>query len=69
MALDLLSWPEVREAQAALASAHAGRVEALRRYRCAPHGEKIARLSALQEAVQRALKAELDLARIRRAEA
>ncbi len=69
MPLDLLTWPEFREAEAALASAHAEQAEAQRRYRLSPHGERTARLSALQEAVQRSLKAELLLARIIRAEA
>lgn len=69
MALDLLTWPEIREAEAALASAHAGLVEARKRYRLSPHGQRTARLIALQEAVQRSLQAELQLARIKRAEA
>lgn len=69
MALDLLTWPEIREAEAALASAHADQDEARRRYRLSPHGQRIERLKALQEAVQRSLTAERDLARIRRAEA
>ena len=69
MALDLLTWPEIRDAEAALASAHAEQAEAQRRYRLSPHGERTARLRALQEAVQRSLEAELLLARIKRAEA
>ncbi len=64
MGLDLLSWPELEAAKAALASAHARQVEARRRVRCAPHGEIQSRLSALQEAVRASLKAELDLARL-----
>lgn len=68
MALDLLTWPEIREAEAALASAHAEQAEAQRRYRLSPHGQRVARLKALQEAVQRSLEAELLLARIVRAE-
>lgn len=69
MALDLLTWPEIRDAETALASARAEQAEAQRRYRLSPHGERIARLRAFQEAVQRSLKAELLLARIKRAEA
>lgn len=69
MALDLLAWSEVREAKAALASAHAEQVEAQRRYRLSPHGLRTVRLNALREAVQRSLEAELLLARIIRAEA
>lgn len=64
MGLDLLSWPELREAQADLATAHADQVEAVRRVRCAPHGEIVTRQRALQEAVQRSLQAELHLAQI-----
>lgn len=62
MSLDLLTWPEIADARAAVASAHAGQVEAERRCRCAPHGEKINRLRALQAAVQRSLMAERALA-------
>ncbi len=69
MALDLLAWSEVREAEAALASAHAEQAEAQRRYRLSPHGLRTARLNALRGAVQRSLEAELLLARIKRAEA
>ena len=69
MALDLLTWPEIREAEVALASAHAEQAEAKHRYRLSPHGERTARLNALQAAVQRSLEAELLLARIKRAEA
>lgn len=69
MALDLLTWPEIREAEAALASAHAEQAEAQRRYRLSPHGLRTVRLNALREAVQRSLEAELQLARIKRAEA
>lgn len=68
MALDLLTWPEIREAEAALASAHVEQAEAQRRYRLSPHGQRSARLKALQEAVQRSLEAELLLARVIRAE-
>lgn len=66
MALDLLTWPELQDAEAAVAAARAERDEAARRHRCAPHGEVRARLSALQKAVQRTLKAELALRRLRR---
>lgn len=69
MALDLLTWPEVREAEADLASAHAEQAEARRRYRLSPHGQRQVRLNALQEAVQRSLKAEIAMARLRQAEA
>jgi hypothetical protein len=58
MSLDLLTWPEIADARAAVASAHAEQVAAQRRWRYAPHGEKIVRLRALQTAVQRSLTAE-----------
>lgn len=64
MAVDLLAWPEIAEARAAVARAHAEKAEAERRARCAPHGEKVTRLKALQTAVSASLKAELDLARL-----
>jgi hypothetical protein len=64
MALDLLAWPEIAEARAAVVSAHAEAAEAARRVRCAPHGEKVVRLKALQTAVSATLKAELELARL-----
>ncbi|NBB51481.1 hypothetical protein GVN24_24660 [Rhizobium sp. CRIBSB] len=59
MRLDLLTWPELQDARAALTVAHADQAEAQRRVRCAPHGEKQARLNALKEAVQRSLEAEM----------
>lgn len=65
MSLDLLTWPELRDAEADLASAHVQQAEATRRVRCAPHGELVARQRALQEAVQTSLMAELHLNRIR----
>lgn len=64
MSLDLLTWSELQDAKAALASAHAEQDEAARRHRCAPRGEVEARLRALQEAVQASLKAELALMRL-----
>ncbi|MGH7027355.1 hypothetical protein [Brevundimonas sp.] len=67
MSLDLMSWPELRDAEADLASAHAQQAEATRRVRCAPHGEISARQKALQEAVQRSLQAELHLHQVRAA--
>lgn len=65
MAVDLLSWPELKDAEADLARAHVDQVEAARKVRCAPHGQLGARRTALQEAVQRSLQAELRLARLR----
>lgn len=62
MSLDLLAWPELKDAEAALAAARAVSAEARRRCRCAPHGEVNSRLNALQTAVREELKAELALA-------
>ncbi len=64
MAPDLLAWPEIAEARAAVVAARAEAAEAARRVRCAPHGEKLVRLKALQTAVSASLKAELELARV-----
>lgn len=64
MTVDLLTWPEIAEAKAAIAAAHAAQAEAERRVRCAPHGEKVARLNALRQAVSTSLKAEMALARL-----
>ncbi len=61
--IDLFAWPAVRAAQDRVEAAEQARQEALRRHRCAPHGEVQSRLKALQEASHEALKAELDLAR------
>lgn len=65
MALDLLTWPELRDAEADLLAARARYREAQRRWRLAPHGQRTTRLRALQEAVQGSLSAELRLARVR----
>lgn len=64
MTVDLLTWPEIADAKAAVASAHAEQAEAQRRFRCAPHGEKTVRLIALQKALQGSLIAERRLARL-----
>ena len=66
MAVDLLSWPMVQEAEALAAAARDRWQEAQRRVRCAPHGERLNRLKALQGAAQEALSAELAVVRARR---
>jgi hypothetical protein len=66
MALDLLSWPEIHDAEARVAAAEEARARAVRRALIAPHGEKQARLRAAQEASNEALRAETELARLRR---
>ena len=78
-ALDLLSWPDFaaeREAfeadmDAAAADverAHQDYAEALRRSRCAPHGETRCRKAALKEAAGRLLAAEVAMDQVRRRE-
>lgn len=69
MGLDLLSYPELKDAEADLASAYARQAEAQRRFRLSPHGERTARLTALQEAVQQALRAELKVVALKAGEA
>ena len=75
-ALDLLAWPDFREAReafeaeldAAAAEVEAARLnyeEALARYRRAPHGQTNARMCALRTANRRVLAAELVEAQIR----
>ena len=64
--LDLLSWPAVREAEAAVVAAQQAWTEAQRRYHFAPHGKREARLKVLQEAAHEALRAGAELARLRR---
>lgn len=66
MAVDLFGWRELRMAEAAVAAAHARQAEALRRFRCAPHGEKTARHAALTAATAESLRAEAELAAVQR---
>jgi hypothetical protein len=76
-AVDLLTWPEFQAERAAfeaeldaaaetIQQAHAAYEEALRRYRCAPHGEVNRRRSALRSANAEILSAELRYAEIKR---
>lgn len=65
MTVDLLSWPDVKDAEAAALDTRAAWSLAQRRYRIAPHGERQSRLRALQEAAEAALRADLELARVR----
>lgn len=79
IAVDLLTWPEYREerdafeaeldrAAADIQSANAKYDEALRRFRCAPHGEQRSRQCDLRRANERILAAELKFAEIKRQE-
>lgn len=59
----------IRRQNIALSTPASGAVEAQRRFLFAPHGQRTARLTALQEAVQTALKAEMRVARLQSGEA
>jgi len=59
--IDLLAWPAVEEARARAEAAEVKREAAARKYRLAPHGERVSRLNALQEASHEALRADLEL--------
>lgn len=65
MAADLFGWETLRAAEAAVAEAHARQVEARRRARVAPHGERRTREIELMKATAGALRAEVELAAIR----
>lgn len=78
-AVDLLSWPEYQAERAAFEAeldvaagliqrAHDAYEEALRRCRCAPHGEVGRRRAALRAANSEILSAELRYAEIKRQE-
>jgi len=78
-ALDLLAWPDYREAREAfeaeldtaaaeVEAAHHDFDQARDRYRYAPHGQAKARLHAMRAANTRVLAAELAYERIRRRE-
>lgn len=55
--IDLLAWPTVADARAAVEAAEAARDVAFRRWKLAPHGEIESRLKAFREATQEALTA------------
>jgi hypothetical protein len=59
---------ELDRAAADVQNAHARYEEALRRVRCAPHGELASRRAALTTANQRILQAEVRFAEIKRLE-
>lgn len=59
--IDLFAWPAVRAARLRLEAAEQARLDAIRRYRVAPHGELQSRLRTLQEAAHEALRARLEL--------
>lgn len=66
MAADLFGWEAVRTAQAAVADAHARKVQAQRRAWYAPHGQRRVREAELATATADALRAEIELAAARR---
>ncbi|MFN3582594.1 hypothetical protein [Phenylobacterium sp.] len=63
---DLFTWRDEVEAREAAQAAEAAREAAARAARRAPHGQVHARQQRLAEATTAALRAELELARIRR---
>lgn len=65
MAADLFGWETLRAAEAAVAEAHARQVEARRRARISPHGQRRIREAELVMATAGALRAEVELAAIR----
>ena len=79
IAIDLLTWPEYQSSRAAyeaeldevaraVQDAHVAYDQALRRSRCAPHGEAVSRKAELRAANARVLRAELALNDLRRRE-
>jgi hypothetical protein len=62
---DLFDWKDEQEASADVEAAHQARAQAGRKYRCAPHGEIRARHEALVSATAEALRAELNLAKVK----
>lgn len=62
---DLFALAELAEAEREAVAAEQARVEAERKYRFAPHGLREARLTALKEAAQAALRADIYLTRAR----
>ncbi len=65
-ALDLFGWRDLQAAEAAVAAAHAEQARAARNVRLAPMGQKTSRRLALANATLNALRAELQLAAVRR---
>lgn len=65
--VDLLAWPQLHEAELRARAADAAWRAAERRARYCPHGTRGERLKALREASQAALRASVELQRLRRA--
>jgi hypothetical protein len=63
-ATDLFAWRAERDARAAVETAIAARAEAERRYRYAPRGEVLNRLSAFQAATEDVLRAQWALRQV-----
>ena len=64
--LDLLSWPDLKDAEHRAQEARVAWQEAQRRFWMAPRGYREKRERALQTASQRALRADVELASLRR---
>jgi len=63
---DLFTWSDEADAAKAVEEAEEARLAALRKARCAPHGEVQTRRQRLQQATAAALAAEVELRRIQR---
>lgn len=66
MAVDLLNWPDLRDAEQAHAAATAAWEEAKRRWRLAPWGYRLEREAVMHERAREALAAEVALEKARR---
>lgn len=62
---DLFGWSEAEETLQRLRTLHAARAVAAQKVRVAPHGKVLERREILQATTAEALRAELDLARLR----
>lgn len=66
MSADLLSWPDLRDAEARAASAEEVLRTAQRRFWLAPKGKRLKREQELRTASAEALRAEVELEKLRR---
>lgn len=64
--VDLFAWPALRDAELAVAQAHAEWATARRRAFIAPHGQRETRQAELREVNRRVLAAEIELGKLRR---
>lgn len=64
--VDLLTWPDLREAELRLEAAEAALADARYRYHHAPRGEREKRQKWLEQTSQTALRAAVELAKLQR---